>query len=99
MNINICSCIILIKNKIIAKCTKQVIKELVDGYNISNYCKNIIYHYDDAAPVIRSICYMSNEAVLKDINMVREYTIFKFNQLDRFCWNIGEFKRNNSKDS
>ena len=42
---------------------------------------------------------MSNEAVLKDINMVREYTIFKFNQLDRFCWNIGEFKRNNSKDS
>lgn len=88
-----------ISNAIEEQGLEQVIKELVDGYNISNYCKNIIYHYDDAAPVIRSICYMSNEAVLKDINIVREYTIFKFNQLDRFCWNIGEFKRNNSKDS
>lgn len=36
--------------------------------------------------------FMSNEAVLKDINIVREYTIFKFNQLDRFCWNIVSLK-------
>lgn len=45
-----------ISNAIEEQGLEQVIKELVDGYNISNYCKNIIYHYDDAAPVIRSIC-------------------------------------------
>lgn len=63
---------------------EQVIREMNDQISSENYYKNSVFHYNDGDSVIVSTF---DECRRTAIDLVREYTFFKFNQLDRFCWN------------
>lgn len=67
------------------------IREIVDCLNIEHYMKHMIYHYDDTDPSIVSVPKFSFEAAQKHGDKICFYTNLKFNQLNRFCWNIGKF--------
>lgn len=83
-----------ISNLIEEEGVEQVIRELVDFFNISNYCKNVTFHYDDAQPSVVSKCQMCMDSFKTDIKNIRTCTMFKFQQLNRFCWNTDRFKSN-----
>lgn len=63
---------------------EQFTKEMLDQLSPDNYMKNTVYHYDDADPSYVSIFTQCFKA---PTDKTKNYTYFKFNQLDRFCWN------------
>ena len=63
---------------------EQFINEILDFLSPKNFMKTTVYHYDDAEPSFVSLIEKSIKTPIDD---VRNYTFFKFNQLDRFCWN------------
>ena len=67
---------------------EQVSKEIINFLNINNYSKNVVWYYDDAPPTVKSLAGLSLDVAEGSIEQVREYTMYKFNQLDRYCWNI-----------
>lgn len=71
------------------------IREIVDCLSVEHYMKHVIYHYDDADPSIVSIPKLSVETAKKQGDKIRFYTNLKFNQLNRFCWNVGAFMSGN----
>lgn len=71
---------------------EQVVRELIDFFNIKNYCKSVSFHYDDAEPSIVSKFQMCLKGFKDNIENIRECTMFKFHQLNRFCWNVDRFK-------
>lgn len=71
---------------------EQLVKELVDFFNIDKYCKSVTYHYDDAESSTVSKFQMCIDAIKDNIGSIRECTTFKFQQLNRFCWNHDKFK-------
>lgn len=87
-----CSIAHLIPNLIEEEGLEQVVRELVDYFNIANFGKNVIFHYDDEQPSVVSKCQMSIDTFKDNIEDMRTCTMFKFQQLNRFCWNINTFK-------
>lgn len=73
---------------------EQFIKEMMDYFNLDNYIKTTVYHYDDALP---SYVSTFGQCVKVPTDKTKTYTFFKFNQLDRFCWNYDKIieARNN----
>lgn len=63
---------------------EQLIREMLDQLSPDNYMKTTIYHYNDADSSYVSTFEQCLDA---SIDHVRDFTFFKFNQLDRFCWN------------
>lgn len=63
---------------------EQFLKEMLDQLSPDNYMKNTVYHYDDTNPSYVSVFDQCHKT---STDNVRIYTYFKFNQLDRFCWN------------
>lgn len=63
---------------------EQFTKEMLDQLTPDNYMKNTVYHYDDDDPSYVSVF---RQCVDASTDMAKIYTNFKFNQLDRFCWN------------
>ena len=78
----------LVCNTIAEEGLEQLIKEIADYSNVGNYKKRIVYHYEDASPCIVSSFALSLKVVQTKLDQVRTYTTAKFNQLDRYCWNI-----------
>lgn len=77
---------------------EQVLQEVFSYYDILHFAKNVVYHYDDASPHVGSACEKSYSHAKEDLDMVREYSTFKFHQLERFCFNIDKDKTTGEKD-
>lgn len=86
-----CSWEHLISGLIEEEGVEQVVRELVDFFNISNYGKYVTFHYDDEAPSVVSKCQMSVDTFKSNNDNIRTCTMFKFQQLNRFCWNVDKF--------
>lgn len=81
----------LISNLIEEEGVEQVVRELGDYFNISNYGKYVTFHYDYEGSSKVSKCRMSIDAFKTNIEDIRTCTMFKFQQLNRFCWNVDRF--------
>lgn len=83
----------LIQNTVCDEGLEQLMREIKDLFDIEHYAKHIVYHYEDANPTILSAAGKSLDAAETDLEKVREYTFFKFNQFDRFCWNYDKIRK------
>lgn len=87
-----CSTAHLITTLIAEEGVEQVVRELIDYFNIANFGKYVTFHYDDEQPSVVSKCQMCIDSFKDDIQNIRTCTMFKFQQLNRYCWNIDTFK-------
>ena len=77
----------IIEDTIADEGLEQFTREILDYLSVDNYMKNTVYHYEDAEPSMKSLI---GQCLKTPIDKARFYTVFKFNQLDRFCWNYNE---------
>ena len=86
----------IIEDVIAEEGLEQFIREVLDYLNVDNYMKTTVYHYEDAEPSFISLI---DKCRKTPIDKVRYYTFFKFNQLDRFCWNCNKIIEDRNKFS
>lgn len=75
----------IIEDTIAEEGIEQYTREILDHLSVVNFMKTTVYHYEDAEP---SFISMIGQCLKTPIDKARYYTFFKFNQLDRFCWNF-----------
>lgn len=77
----------IIEDTIAEEGLEQFTREILDYLSVDNYMKTTVYHYEDARPSFISLI---GQCLKMPIDKARYYTLFKFNQLDRFCWNYNK---------
>lgn len=77
----------IIEDTIAEEGLEQFIREILGHLSVDNYMKTTVYHYEDAEPSFISLIGQCHKT---PIDKARYYTFFKFNQLDRFCWNYNK---------
>ena len=79
----------LLDNAISDEGINSLIQELIENHKIDNYIKNtIICHNDATKSVINNAESCTKQVEKSGTEELKFYTNFKFEQLNRFCWNI-----------